>query len=174
MSKQTLNQQLAALVGDFGYADVRKTLSDIRRTKARPPAAQKTAKRPASGTSLRKKPNAVAVVNSLNIAAGEKRDYLEHLAREYDAKQFMPDVGHARMFLENESIFALSKNSRIKSRQQATVKIFKKMAGMTVAELRELEYCGLYDPPKRLETYARAIETFGRHLRDSRQKTSGR
>ncbi len=166
MKEQTLTKQLATLVDSFGYENVSKNLRAIKQKKLKAPK-RSLAVKIASCVSARKKPTAVAVVESLKLDDDKKCEFLLHLAQQYDAKQFMPDIGQARMFLENENIFTCSKNSRIKSRQQATVRIFKKMAGMSIDELREMEYCGLYDTPKRLETYARAIENFGRSRRQN-------
>ena len=164
MNKKTLAKQLTALIGDFGYDNVRKTLGEVRRARKRAVKPNKLA----INRVARPKPNAVAVVASLDCDESEKRDFLSHLAKKYDAKEFMPGVGHVRMFLENENSFIPSGSSNIKSRQQVTVKVFKKLAEMSLQELRDLEFYGAYDPPKRLATYAEAIENFGRHLRDSR------
>ncbi len=166
MKEQTLTKQLATLVDSFGYENVRKNLRVIKQKKPKAPK-RSLAVKATSDAPARKKPTAVAVVNSLKLEDDKKCEFLLHLAKKYDDKQFMPDVGHARMFLENKNIFTYSKDSRIKSRLQATVKIFKKMAGMSIKELRDMEYYGLYGPPKRLETYARAIENFGRGRRQN-------
>ena len=163
-----LHHQLAALVGDFGYANVRKTLGDLRRDSVRATKLPRPkTKETAADSPARKKPDAVAVVRSLNIADSERREFLLSLAQKYEAKQFMPNVTHVRSFLMHDH----DDPSRIKSRQQVTVKVFKKLAEMSAAELRETKECGFYDPPKRLETYARAIENFGRSVRNPRHKT---
>ena len=185
MNDKKLHRRLAALVSDFGYADVHKTLSDIRRDSAlgyadvrktlsdiRRDSAHATklprpkTKKTAADSSTRKKPDAVAVVRSLNIADGERREFLLSLAQKYEAKQFMPNVTHVRSFLMRDH----DDPARIKSRQQVTAKIFRKLAAMTVAELLEIEAGGFYGPPKRLASYAEAITNYGQRLRESPQK----
>ena len=112
---------------------------------------------------------AVAIVQSFNLPENDTTKFLEYLAERYDAKNFMPDIGHARQFLDGIGLFeGVPKNSTIKSRNSSTKRIFEKLKTMSLAELKELDYCGLYDPPKRLETYAAAIESFGRQLRRKR------
>ena len=160
MNKKTLAKQLTALIGDFGYDNVRKTLGEVRRARKRAVKPNKLARNRVA----RPKPNAVAVVASLDFDESEKRDFLSHLAEDYEAKQFMPNVNHVRSFLMHDH----ENPALIKSRQQVTVKVFKKLAEMSLQELRDLEFDGAYGPPKRLATYAEAIENFGRHLRDSR------
>ena len=160
MNKKTLAKQLTALIGDFGYDNVRKTLGEVRRARKRAVKPNKLARNRVA----RPKPNAVAVVASLDCDESEKRDFLSHLAEDYEAKQFMPNVNHVRSFLMHDH----ENPALIKSRQQVTVKVFKKLAEMSLQELRDLEFDGAYGPPKRLATYAEAIENFGRHLRDSR------
>ena len=158
MRKTVLANLLTALIDNFGYDKVRKTLDEFS------PKSDVAPRPAASGRVARPKPNAVAVVASLDCDESEKRDFLSHLAEDYEAKQFMPNVNHVRSFLMHDH----ENPALIKSRQQVTVKVFKKLAEMSLQELRDLEFDGAYGPPKRLATYAEAIENFGRHLRDSR------
>lgn len=159
MNRKTLAKQLTALVGDFGYDNVRTTLGEIRRAKKHSAKPRNPAAR-----APRKKPDAVAVVASIDLADTDKRELLSRLAKKYEAKLFMPSTNHVRSFLMRD----VADPARIKSRQQVTVKVFKKLATMNLQELRDLEFYGAYDPPKRLATYAEAIENFGRNLRASR------
>ena len=166
MKEKILADLLSVLVDGCGYENVLKALTAIKPQKKpvkkdkKPAVAKKKLARP--------KPNAITAIESIEFTDSDKRDYLLALAKKYDKKLFMPNVGHVRMFLEDKNIIFEPHNSRIKSRQQATVKVFKKLAEMSLEELREIEYCGLYDPPKRLATYAEAIENFGRSVRGSR------
>ena len=164
MKQQQLQKTLNDLVSGFGYDTVRKTLSRMRLPQST--GAKRSAKiNPVTGGKLpakniRKstKPNAVNVVKSLVITDNEKKKILFTLAEKYEAKEFMPNVNHVRDFLSNGERDV----SRIKSRQQVTVAVFKRLGGLEIGELREMLERGLYGPPKRLAPYARAIEGFRR------------
>ncbi len=163
MSEANLKHQLSSLVDDFGYDNVHKTLGTIKHPRPKP--AKSAASRIKSNVTRasKRKPDAFAVVNALNLADCAKREFLLHLASDYENKQFMPNVNHVRSFLMNDH----KDPSRIKSRQQVTGKIFKKLAAMDLAVLREIDESSIYGPPKRLATYAEAIGNFGRAVRAS-------
>ncbi len=161
INRETLKKRLAVLVDDFGYDKVHKVLDGIQRTSAHTTKCNPTTAKAKANYLARKKPDAITIVTSLDIADADKRDFLLHLARDYENKQFMPNVTHVRGFLMNIH----EHPSRIKSRQQVTIKVFKQLATMSVEELRELEFCGVYGPPKRLATYAEAIGNFARDRR---------
>ena len=108
-------------------------------------------------TVKRTKPTAMKIVQSCEITDDEKKEILLTLAKQYEAKEFMPNVNHVRDFLHSERDV-----SRIKSRQQVTSAVFKKLSALETSKLREILDRGLYGPPKRLESYARAIEGFHR------------
>ena len=164
MNDKTLHRQLTTMVGNFGYDNVRKTLGDIRREKSHTTKPKKMVIKLTTNTPARKKINAAAVVISFKLTDSKKHDSLLALAKKYDKKLFMPNVTHVRSFLMHEH----EDPSRIKSRQQVTVKVFKKLAEMSLEELHEIEFCGFYDPPKRLAIYAETIANFGRSIRGSR------
>ena len=159
MKRNALASLLTALVDNFGYDNVRNALDGMR---IRPSGGVR--RKTSRARAARPKPDAVSTVAAMKLDDSEKRDFLAHLAEDYEAKQFMPNVNHVRSFLMHDH----DNPALIKSRQQVTVRVFKKLAAMSLDELRELEFCGVYGPPKRLATYAEAIENFGRHLRDSR------
>ncbi len=161
MRKANLKKQLSSLVDDFGYDNVRKTLGAIKHPRPIPAKSAASVIKSATTRSSKQKPDAIAVVASLNLTDSEKRDFLLRLANEYENKQFMPNVNHVRSFLMNVH----EDPSRIKSRQQVTVKIFRKLADMDLTRLREIDESSVYGPPKRLATYAEAIGNFGRTIR---------
>ncbi len=146
---------MSALVSTQGYDNVLSALGVKPGRKNKP----KTAPKP------RIKPDAVSVVAAMDLDDSAKKEFLAHLAKKYEAKEFMPNVTHVRGFFMHDSGVDITK---IKSRQQFTVKVFKKLAGMSLQELRDIEFSGIYGPPKRLAAYARAIENYGREMRASR------
>lgn len=165
MTMKNLTKQLTGLVADFGYDRVHKTLSEI--CHAKPQMVKHSNPAPKRGKINRKprsKPDAISTVAAMDVGDSDKKFFLEQLAEKYENKEFMPNVNHVRTFL----MYECEDPAKIKSRQQVTVKVFKKMAEMSLEDLRELKYCGMYDPPKRLETYARAIENYGREVRAAR------
>ncbi len=168
MKQEQLQERLGVLISGFGYETVRKTLSEMRLEKSA--AANHGAKirrvvadEPSVEPAKKKaRPNAVNVVKSINISDDEKKEILAIMAEKYEAKEFMPNVNHVRDFLGGGRDV-----SRIKSRQQVTVAVFKELAGLETRKLREMLDRGFYGPPKRLESYARAIEGFSRQDRSA-------
>ena len=163
MKQKQLQKSLGVLINQFGYANVQKALEGTRLkesggakcdAKTRCVIADKTS---AKSTKKRTKPNAVKIVNSLDIADPGKKEILFIMAKKYEAKEFMPNVNHVRDFLGSER-----DPSRIKSRQQVTSAVFKQLRDLETSKLREMMDRGLYGPRKKLEDYARAIEGFGR------------
>ena len=163
MNKANLKKQLSSLVDNVGYDNVRKALGEIKHPSQESEKSAASVLKTTATRVSKHKPDAIAVVASLNLADTEKRDFLLHLAKDYENKQFMPNVNHVRSFLMNDHKYP----SRIKSRQQVTVKIFKKLSTMDLAILREIDESSVYGPPKRLATYAEAIGNFGRAIRAS-------
>lgn len=151
-----MHKALAALVAHYGYEPIRRGVEKMRPPKkaAAPKPVASPAKRRAR-TYARK--NAVAVVNSLDIGE-EHKQMLMALAEKYDAKAFMPHVGSVRGFLEMEG----ADISRVKSRQQVTVTVFKRLAEWDIERLREMDDGGWYAVHQGLEPIARAIENFER------------
>lgn len=161
MKQQQLQETLTSLVSSFGYENVRKTLGTMRSEKfaaAKRNAVHKDAagQPPAKPEKKRTKPDAVRVTQSLAITDDEKKKLLFELAEKYEAKEFMPNVNHVRDFLNDGERDV----SRIKSRQQVTVAVFRRLGDLETNRLREILERGLYGPPKRLAPYARAIEGF--------------
>ena len=164
MKQQQLQETLTRLVSGFGYENVRRTLTAMRSVKPvtakrnaairRDAAAQPPAKRDQKRTG----PDAVRVAQSLAVTDEEKKKILFALAEKYEAKEFMPNVNHVRDFLNTGERDV----SRIKSRQQVTVAVFRQLGGLETGKLREMLERGLYGPPKRLAPYAGAIEGFRR------------
>ncbi len=168
MKQQQLQETLKGLIECFGYDNVSKTLKDMQsekpvigkqKTKIYSVTAGENSKKQ---TKKSIKPNAVNVVKSLDITNKAKKEILFTMAKKYEAKEFMPNVNHVRAFLSDKRDV-----SRIKSRQQVTVAVFKKLHDLKTSELREIMDRGLYAPPKRLEAFAKAIEGFSRHDRST-------
>ena len=166
MKQAQLRESLSELISGFGYEIVHKTLREIHAKKivdAKRDAGNRCAivtRSSAKPGKKRTKPNAVRVVKSIEITDDEKKEILFTMAKKYEAKEFMPNVNHVRGFLHSERDV-----SRIKSRQQVTSAVFKKLSALETSKLREILDRGLYGPPKRLESYARAIEGFDRQNR---------
>lgn len=158
MTHKALEPKLTALVADFGYDEVRKALTRVKRAataskkRASPSCATADRRRPS-----RPRPNAIAVVSSLNLTDAEKQEFLLARAKDYEDKLFMPHVAHARGFLARHTDKDLR---RVKSRQQVTSLIFRTMAQLDMPTLRLMHDNGMYGPPKRLATYAEAIAGF--------------
>lgn len=165
MRQQQIEKPLRNLVARFGYANVQKELHklnsvtaevEVKRVSKRDKASGAT-----NGTGSKKKaskPNAERCVRKMDIADLTKREILYSLATKYEEKKFMPNVNHVRNFLSGGERDV----SRIKSRQQVTNAVFKKLAALETSRLQEIVDRGLYGPPKRLASYARAIEGFRR------------
>ncbi len=163
MRNEQLQKTLSNLVADFGYQNVRKTLSGMRSAKTTT-VNYKTKHENvviAKPSKKKSKPNAEKFVESLVITDAEKKEILVTMAKKYEVKKFMPTVNHVRGFL----IDSVEDVSRIKSRQQVTIAVFKQLAILETDTLREIVECGVYGPPKRLEPFARAIEGFSRSSR---------
>ena len=167
MKNDQLQKTLSNLVADFGYQNVRKTLSEMRAAKTTTVNYKTKSENVVIAESTTKyskkksKPNAEKFVESLVISDAEKKKILATMAKKYEAKKFMPTVNHVRGFL----IDSVEDVSRIKSRQQVTIAVFKQLAILETDKLREITECGVYGPPKRLEPFARAIEGFSRPSR---------
>ena len=162
-TQSDIQKTLSELVSDCGYAPVKRALESVRVSiAAANGAADKKKTRPANPrTKPRVRKNAVAVVEGLAISDGDKKQVLMILAEKYDAKTFMPSVGSARAFLQQDDMDV----SRIKSRQQITAIVFKRLANKDTDDLREMDSQGWYGPPKTLANIARAIENYGRQRR---------
>lgn len=168
MKQAQLQERLGVLVSDFGYETVRKTLREIQLEKST--TANHHAKNHRVGsdeptaqlTKKRIKPNAANVVKLLDITDHKKKTILFLIAEKYEAKKFMPNVNHVRDFLGGDRDV-----SRIKSRQQVTSAVFKKLARLETMQLREMLDRGFYGPPKTLQPIARAIEGFSRPERSA-------
>ena len=124
MRKNTLRKILSVLVDGFGYDEVRKSLdslgSETAAVKAPGTLQDNRGKRPRPET----KPNAVTAVESLSVSDEGKKDALMALARKFEKKAFMPNVNHVRAFLRQQG----KDDSRVKSRQQAVLIVFKCLA----------------------------------------------
>ena len=166
MKQEQLQEKLGVLISGCGYEAVRKTLSQMkpgrlaRAKRGAESGAGLVARPPARPAKKRAKPNALNTVMSIGITDSAKKEILVALAKKYEEKQFMPNVTHVRAFLSDERDV-----SRIKSRQQVTAAVFKKLSALETGKLREIQERGLYGPPKRLAPFARAIEGFERPRR---------
>lgn len=160
MKHAKLQERLNELISSFGYDAVYKTLRESKAAKVavagRDTKARRTAKdSTGESAAMRVKPTAVKIVNSIEITDSEKKEILLNMAKKYEEKEFMPSVNYVRKFLCNERDV-----SRIKSRQQVTSAVFRKLAHMETGKLREMVDRGTYAPPATLRSIARAIEGF--------------
>ena len=167
MKQEQLQESLSALISGFGYKTVRKALSKMQSKKLSATTGGvsgcpvDTTKSSVKIIKKRTKPNAISVVKSIKMIDFEKKEILFTMAKKYEAKEFMPNVNHVRDFLSDGERDV----SRIKSRQQVTNAVFKRLCGLETEKLRDILERGLYGPPKRLEPFARAIEGFSRPSR---------
>jgi len=162
MKHAKLQERLNELVSSFGYDAVYKTLCEAKAAKVAVAKRDTKVRRTANDSAgkpaaTRVKPTAVKIVNSIEITDSEKKEILLTMAKKYEEKEFMPSVNYVRNFLCNERDV-----SRIKSRQQVTSAVFKKLARMETGKLREIVDRGTYAPPATLRSIARAIEGFNR------------
>lgn len=154
-----MRQALAALVEDYGYEPIRRGVERMRPVKK---SAGKAFVTPVKRQTKPRAPRtAVAVVESLK-ADGEHKRMLMVLAEKYDAKTFIPHVASARGFLETEGVDV----SRIKSRQQVTVTVFKRLAQWDTERLQQMDSEGWYAAHRGLAPIAEAIENFGGRRRE--------
>ena len=87
----------------------------------------------------------------------EKSDLLKLLDEKFEEKTFMPNINHVRDFLWEERPI-----EKINSRKDEKKRVFVKLAGLDITELKRIYESGYYGPPKRLAAYATAIENFKR------------
>lgn len=164
MKPQQLEEALSSLVTVYGHKKVQNGLDRIKSARGDSPQHQsprETAKQ-AAGKPRR---DAVAVAESLDLSDSEKKAAIFDMAKRYEAKKFMPNVHHVRAFLESlgEDV------SRVKSRQQVTASVFKKLAELDTPVLLDMQNRGLYGPPLTLGPIADAIGRFGRSRRSHSQ-----
>ncbi|MCY4312291.1 MAG: hypothetical protein OXD44_01075 [Gammaproteobacteria bacterium] len=159
MQEGTLQTILSALVSDFGYQKVRKSLDCFSGSEARIDKSRKSSSKSCNKSRVRK--SAVSFVDTLGVEDEEKREILLVLAREFEGKQFIPNVNSARAFLEQQG----KNSSRIKSRQQASSIIFKCLANLETHILCEMHNKGLFGGPKSLGVIAESIERAGQRGR---------
>ena len=165
-----LSNRLAALVDDYGYQKVRANLDSLKEKQFVPARREKRknsadCSRDETKSKSRVRRDALAIVQSLNVADEGKKSILMNLAARFEAKEFMPNSNSVRAFLQDRGTEA----SHIKSRQQSASAVFRNLAEMGIEDLREIHDRGLYGPPKTLKGIADAIESFGRTRRAQSQ-----
>ena len=166
MKPTQLEETLSSLVATFGHRKVQNRLDRLkscRDASAKHRQPIETAKKAAGKPKPRR--DAVAVAESMDLNDSEKKAIIIDMAQRYEAKKFMPNVNHVRAFLESlgEDV------SRVKSRQQVTASVFKKLAELDTPVLLDMQNRGLYGPPMTLGPIADAIGRFGRSQRSHRQ-----
>ena len=159
MQEITLHKILSALVEDFGYHEVRRSLDDLSANATKSGISRKSS--PSSNDRSMVKRNAITIVEALGIEDERKQDILLVLARRFEKKAFMPNVNSVRAFLEQQG----KDTSRIKSRQQAVSTIFKCLADLETHSLCEIHAKGLFGGPKSLAAIAESIERVGKQNR---------
>ena len=160
MQDGTLHRILSALIDDFGYRKVRKSLDDFSENEARVGISKKSSSGVCDKPKVRRR-SAISVVEALGVEDDQKRDILLILAREFERKSFIPNVNSAQAFLEQRG----KDTSHIKSRQQAMSVIFKCLADLETNSLCEIHAKGLFGGPKSLAVIAESIERFGQQSR---------
>ena len=93
----------------------------------------------------------------------ETKSILLVLAQEYEGKTFMPNVASVKGFLSREG----EHTSGLKSRQQATARVFRRLALWDPDRLRHLRKKGEFGPPKTLRGISEAIEGYGSAARQT-------
>ena len=166
MKPTQLEETLSSLVAVYGHRKVQNKLDSLkpcRDASATHRQHRETAKRAADKPKPRR--DAVAVAESLDLSDPEKKAIILDMAQRYEAKKFMPNVNHVRAFLESlgEDV------SRVKSRQQVTASVFKKLAELETPVLLDMQNRGLYGPPMTLGPIADAIGRFGQSRRSHHQ-----
>ena len=159
MQKGTLHTILSALVSDFGYQKVRKSLDGFSGTETGINESGKSLS--GSSSKSRARRNAVSFVDAMRVEDRDKREILLVLAREFEGKKFIPNVNSARAFLEQQG----KDSSRIKSRQQVVSTILKCLANLETHVLCEMHDKGLFGDPKSLGVIAESIERAGQRSR---------
>ena len=159
MQEVTLHKILSALVEDFGYYEVRKSLDGFSTNETRAGVSRRSS--PSGHEKSRVRRNAISIVEALEIEDEVKRDILLVLARQFEEKAFMPNVNSARAFLEQRG----KDTSRIKSKQQAVSTIFRCLADLETHSLCEMHTKGLFGGPKSLAAIAESIERVGQKNR---------
>lgn len=159
MQEGTLHRILSALVDDFGYHEVRKSLDGFSANETRAGVSRKSSL--GGHDTSRVKQNATAIVEALGVEDERKRDILLVLAQRFEKKAFIPNVNSARAFLEQQG----KDISRIRSRQQAVSTIFKCLADFETHSLCEMHAKGLFGGPKSLAVIAESIERAGQQSR---------
>ena len=159
MQEGTLRRILSALVDDFGYQEVRKSLDDFCTRETRDGAERKSSLGGQDKSRVRQ--NAIDIVETLVVDDERKRDILLVLAQRFEKKAFMPNVNSVRAFLEQHG----KDVSHIKSRQQAVSAIFKCLADLETRSLCEMHSKGLFGGPKSLAVIADSIEKAGQQSR---------
>lgn len=161
-----LEETLSSLVAVYGHKKVQSKLDRIKfgrdtsaKHRQRDEAATKSADKP------KPRRDAVAIAESLDLIDSEKKAIIFDMARRYEEKKFMPNVNHVRAFLESlgEDV------SRVKSRQQVTASVFRKLAELETPVLLDMQNRGLYGPPMTLGPIADAIGRFGQSRRSHHQ-----
>lgn len=159
MRENTLKKILAALVDDFGYQRVRNSLASISSTKLKGDVTRKSSADGYRGPRVR--PNAITIVESLEIDDEEKKNVLQILARHFEDKSFLPNLRSVRAFLAKEA----RDISRFKSRQQAVSVVFECLAEWETHNLYDMQMKGLYGGPKSLAAIADSIESVAQQNR---------
>lgn len=164
MKPRQLEETLSSLVAVYGH---RKVQNKLDRLKSGRDASTKHRQHCETAKKSAGKPrrDAMAVAESLDLIDPAKKAVITDMAQRYEAKKFMPNVNHVRAFLESlgEDV------SRVKSRQQVTVSVFKKLAELETPVLLDMQNRGLYGPPMTLGPIADAIGRFGQSRRSHSQ-----
>jgi len=165
MQRSQLKETLSSLVKAFGHKKVQSALDSLETCRTIAPERNKAYNKNRADGAAHAKPkkrrDAIAIVNSFGLIDKERAKILVEMARRYEAKQFMPNVNHARAFLQSRGIDV----SLVKSRRQTTVAVFRNLAELEASVLHDILDGGLYDPPMRLGPIADAIDNYGQWRR---------
>lgn len=165
MKQRALLRVLTGLIEECGYETVRKALGEMSPSSLPPFPVVKSPRR---ATKRRAQPpSAQAVVVSLGLPDGSRKRVLARLAEKYEQKTFMPDVCHVRAFL-GEGVGGVA----VKSRQQATLRVFKRLAELPEEDVLQIERSGHYGPPKTATDVANAIHAFSQRQQQEERRSS--
>ena len=137
-NNQILDLELKLLIARYGKAKVAKALSKIGNTDL--PAIKAGIEDYEIGTKRSKaqrrtEKSIEEMVRDVNPDRPDITHLLEKLARAYKNKEFLPNLGEVKRFLEERDI----STSKIRSRRPALRAVLKVLASCSIDELRELD-----------------------------------
>ena len=167
MTNKELDATLRTMVQQFGYAQVARSLREVKRSQT---VQRSTASHPAtrrsgavSGPKKKRSPRtALGYVTRMKLPDGQGGSLVEAAAR-FDDKTFLPSIGDVRNFC---AIHLLDEPRA--SRASAIPGLFRFIAAMDPNERQALLDSGRFSGPAELGPIADAIRDAGRERRRAR------